>query len=205
MLSWRGRSLAMAGAVVFSALMAAQPAAAQQAKAVTPVIIVIDLQEVVKESTAGKGVLAERDKYLQQYQAEFSKEEQSLRAAEQELSRQRTVLSPEAFAEKRRGFEQQVVELQRRAQERRKGLEESFAKAMNQLNQAVIKISDEIAQEQGANMVMAKQQVFLHDPRMEVTGTAIDRLNRRLPKVDFPPPPGGSAAADKAKKPTAKK
>lgn len=205
---WPGRALAIAGAVLISTMSVAAPAAAQGKGISAPVIIVIDLQEVVKDSTAGKGLLAQRDKYLQQYQSEFAKEEQSLRGAEQELARQRTVLSPEAFAEKRRGFEQQVVELQRKAQESRRSLEEAFGKGMNQLNQALVKVSDEIAQENGATIVLAKNQVFLHDPKMEVTKTAIERLNKRLPSVEFPTPAKASASGDKPKadkKPAAKK
>ncbi len=195
----RSRLLALAGAALVSIAVAGPVQAQDTPQLPAPVIIVIDLQEVVKDSAAGKAILAQRDKYLQQYQAEFGKEEQGLREAEQELARQRTVLSPEAFAEKRRGFEQQVIELQRKAQERRKDLEEAFGKAMSQLNQAVVKVSDEIAQQYGANMVLGKNQVFLHDPKMEVTLAAIKRLDEVLPSVEFPVP-GKAKPAAKAKK-----
>lgn len=198
----RGRVFAVASAALISTLLAAQPAPAQDKGSVpAPAIIVIDLQDVVKQSTAGKGIIAQRDKYLQQYQAEFSKQENALRDAEKELARQRTLVSPEAFAEKRQAFEKKVVEAQRKAQERRRGLEESFGKAMSQLNHTLIKVSDELAQEHGANIVLAKNQVFLHDPRMEFTKAAIERLNQRLPAVEFPEP----TTADKETKKPAKK
>ncbi len=198
----RGRVFALASAAMISTLLLANPAAAQDKGSVpAPVIIVIDLQEVVKQSTAGKAIIAQRDKYLQQYQAEFSKQEDSLRDAEKELTRQRTLVSPEAFADKRQAFEKKVVEAQRKAQERRRGLEQSFGKAMSELNQTLIKVSDELAQESGANIVLAKNQVFLHDSRMEYTKAAIERLNKRLPAVDFPEP--GSVDKD-AKKPAKK-
>ncbi|WP_185961223.1 OmpH family outer membrane protein [Telmatospirillum sp. J64-1] len=167
------------------------PAAAQQAQGGTPpaaVVLVIDLQEIYQKAKAAQGVRAEREKLAQSYQAEFSKEEDALRKAEQDLLKQRSLLSPEAFAEKARAFEQQAGSFQRRVNERREALERSFGTAMNQVQDGLIKVMDEIATQKGANMILFRSQTFLFDPAMDATDLAIERLNATLPSVAFPTP-----------------
>lgn len=195
-----GVRLLVAGAVLAAAAMPlSTPSFAQDAKVPAPVIVVIDVQSILRDSTAAKGVRAQRDKYIQTYQAEFAKDEDGLRQQDQELAKQRSVLSAEAFAEKRRGLEQQIGAFQRKVQSRRRALEQSYGRAMAQVQGALVKVTDELAQENGATMVMFKSQVFLFDPKMDITAPAVERLNQRLTSVEFPEPKEVEAAAPAAK------
>ena len=54
----------------------------------------------------------------------------------------------------------------------------------------------------GANMVMYKSQVFLMDPRMDITKQAIDLLNQRLPSADLPEPKDEPQAQQQQQQPT---
>lgn len=201
MLNWRGRLLAVAGAALVSAAFAAGPVAAQQAKIPAPLIIVVDSQEVVTASAAGKSILAQRDKYAQQFQAEVEKEKKALAESEADLGRQRSVLSPDAFSQKAKELQQRFVESQRRMQERGAALDQSLNKALGQLRQAAGKVVSEVAVEYGANLVLQENMVLKHDPAMNVTKLVIERLDRTLPSVEVPAPATAAApAADKTKK-----
>lgn len=199
---WRGLPLSIAAAALAVGLGSATPAAAAGALP-APMVIVIDYTEVIRDSTAGKAVLAQRDKYVQDFQNEVSRDEQKLRDDEKELARQQSQLSRETFQERYRAFQQKVQNLQKRAQDRRKAIDEAFNKAMTVLQRELVKVVDEIATEQGANLVLLKSQVFLHEPKFEITGTAVERLNKRVPSVEFPAPAGAEPA--KAEKPADKK
>lgn len=205
----------LGGLLLAAVLLASGPASAQEKQKSAPapipsaVIAVIDVQGILRDASAAKDIRVQRDKYAQTYQAEVSKEENALREADQELARQRALLSPEAFVEKRRALEQRLADFQRTVQAKRRALDEAYGAAMDVLYRELISISTEVAQQRGANLVIAKSQIFLHDPAMEVTAAAIERLNRKLPKVKFPEPKvtplasGGSSDASAA--PTSKK
>ncbi|MDH3917889.1 MAG: OmpH family outer membrane protein, partial [Rhodospirillales bacterium] len=75
-------------------------------------IAVIDTQGIYRESEAVMGLQKRIDAQRSTYQEELRKKEESLRTADQELARQRTILSAEAFAQKRRELEEQVATLQ---------------------------------------------------------------------------------------------
>ena len=74
------------------------------------------------------------------YQGEISKEEQRLHEADKEFAKQRSLLTPEAFAEKRQAFEEDVSEVQRLVQQRRRELDRAAEVALNEVKTALIEI-----------------------------------------------------------------
>ena len=76
-------------------LGAGQPVAAQEDDDRTPRIGVVDLQRIMRESVAAQKVRAELEARQAQYREEIGAREDALRAQQQELERQRTILSPE--------------------------------------------------------------------------------------------------------------
>lgn len=177
-----------------SAALAQQAAEETETGIPRPVIGVIDLQRVLREASAARSVRADRERYVTAYQAEAAQAEQDLRAADQDLVRLRADLSPEEFAAKRREFQEEVATTQRNVQVRRRNLERAFGAAMSEVQQATIRIADEVAAENGVNVILYRSQVFLFDNDMDLTETILARLDERLPEVEFPDPATMDAA-----------
>ncbi|CAA7617052.1 OmpH family outer membrane protein [Magnetospirillum sp. SS-4] len=179
----------LAAAALAVATVTAGPALAQKAPAAAPVsIIIVDVQAAQRESLAGKALLAQRDKYQQSFQHEFNTARQQLQAADQELAKQKGGLTQEAYERKAKELEQRVIAFQRRTQVAVRALDKSTELAGAELMNGILGITGEIASEMGANLVLPKQQVVLHEPRMDVTGLVIERLNRRMSTINFPVP-----------------
>ena len=203
-----GLRAATAAIILASALICGAPAFAQKQSPAPVVIIIVDVQAAQRESLAGKALIAQRDKYQQSFQADFNSARQQLQAADQELAKQKGVIPQEAYDKKAKALESQVIAFQRRTQVAVRALEKSTEAAGAELMNAILNITGEIANETGANLVLPKQQVVLHEPRMDVTPTVIERLNRKMPTVNFPvpvvedtsPPVASSAATTSGKK-----
>jgi Skp family chaperone for outer membrane proteins len=153
-----------------------------------PTVGVIDLQRILREADAAQNVRDKREEYVTEYQADAAHVEQELRAADQELARLRNSAAPDAFAAKRSAFQKRVAESQRDVQLRRRKLERAFGKAMSSVQQATIRIADEIAAEKGVNIILYRSQVFLFDNAMDLTEEILGRLDARMPTVEFPDP-----------------
>src|SRR5688500_16951311 len=97
-------ALGFAAIATVLCLLAGQPRSAL-AELPAPVIAVVDVQYILQESVASKNIQKQLDAQRQTYQNEISKQEEKLRAAEQELNQQRSNLSADAFSQKRREFE----------------------------------------------------------------------------------------------------
>lgn len=175
--------------VLAAALWAgAEPARAQRVPPSPVGVIIVDIQQAQRDSLPGKSLAAQRDKYQQKFQDEFNSARLALRHSDEELAKQKGTIPQDVYDQKVKALEKKVVAFQNRTQMAVRALEKSTDAAMAELMNAVLTVTGEIASEMGANLVLPKQQVILHEPRMDVTAQVIERLNSKLPAVHFPPP-----------------
>ena len=66
--------------------------------------VVVDIKKVVDESVAAKGVREQIKVKRDTFQKKITEQEEKLRETDKKLSEQRSLLSPEAFEEKRNEF-----------------------------------------------------------------------------------------------------
>ena len=147
------------------------------------VVAIIDYQKILRDSKAASSIRSQVDARRSSYQDEISKKEQSLRDQDQALVKQRTVLSAEAFAAKRRSFEQDVAQVQKDVQNRRRQLDEVTAIALNSVREAIIQVVSELAESKGFNLVVPSSAVLVFSPKIDVTQDVLVALDQRLPDV----------------------
>ncbi len=164
-------------------LWMADQAAPRAQELAPPVLAIIDVQKVLRESTAVSALSREIEEQKVQYQEELREQERALRDADQELTRQRSILSPEAYAKKRGELEQRVATLQREARNRKRGLDKVFTQGMIKVQAELTRVAKEIAEERGLDLVLSKATVVLVKPKFELTQEAVRRLNDRLPDL----------------------
>lgn len=181
--SFRQSLGAFLGATALAAGLVLSSPGAARAELKPPIIAVVDVQKILQESTASQGVQKAIETQRETYQKEISALEDKLRTAEQELRKQQTVLSADAFAGKRRDFEKQVADVQRTVQARKRALDTAMNESMDQVQKTMVDLITEVAKEQGANVVLARHHVVLVESNLNVTDTVLDRLNKKLPKV----------------------
>ena len=149
-------------------------------------IAIVDYQLIQRKSTAMIDIQTQIETRRLTYQEEISAQEKELRANDQELVRQRTVLSVEAFALKRREFEATVAQVQRQVQDRKRELDEAFQYGMNQVQLVINEIIAELSQQQNFNLVLSRQQIVFAETRLNISQAVILLLNERLPLVQVP-------------------
>jgi len=154
----------------------------------TTIAAVIDYQRILKDAAAAKSIREQIEARRKAYQDEINQEEQRLREADQSFAKQRSLLTPEALAEKRRDFEKEVVDVQRLVQERRRALDRASAIALNEVKKALIDIVTGIAEERGFNVVLAASEVLFFASEIDITGEVLAKLDGQLPEVAVPDP-----------------
>lgn len=151
-------------------------------------IAVLDVGVILRDASAVKDIQEQINKYGTKFEEEIEKQRDEIRNANQELARQRTILSPEAFAEKRRQFEQRVVEVQQLVQQRQRELDTSRNDAMTKVNDAYVNIVSQIATDRKLAMILRKDQTAFTSKALDVTEDILSLLNKQLPKVAVPEP-----------------
>lgn len=182
------RFLSLLPALAICALLAAisAPAGAQQRQPSANEVVrfaVVDVQKILRDSAATRTIRPQIEKLKNEYQAQFKKEEDELRAADQELQRKRALLSPEAFDQERRTFQSHATELQRKVQEARRSLDEVLGGAMAIVQRSIEEVVEQYADEQKIQFILHRPVVMRMDPRFDITDEVLKRLNAKLPSV----------------------
>lgn len=151
-------------------------------------VAVLDVQRILIDALAVKNIREQITKYGTSFEEEIEKERKEIRTANQELARQRTILSPEAFAEKRRKFEQRVVEVQRLVQQRQRELDISRNEAMIVVNKAYTGIVSKIANERNLAVILRKNQTAYAVTSLDITKEVLSRLDKKMPTVKISKP-----------------
>jgi outer membrane protein len=188
------------------AALAAVPADAQEIA--PPVIIIVDVQQILRDSLVAKNVQAEMTRRTDRYTKEVSEQENALRQTQDELERQRTVLSVDAFNAKMHDFQVRYDALDHGVQATRQALQQAFNDAMTKVENAALQIISDIAAERKANLVVTKAAVLFTAPGLDVTQEVIRRLDEKMPDVPLavvqepalaPPSNGTGAVAPPSK------
>ncbi len=194
---------AVAGLLV--AVLAAVPAQAQQTKpAAQPKttaqpqaaatdpgslrIGVLDLEEINQKAAVFKSIRSQMEQYSTSFSAAIKSEDDELRNANKELARQRTILSPEAYAEERRKFEKNVTDFQRLVEKRKQSLNAVHAKAVIEAEGALKKIIADFAKENSIALVMRSDTIVFYNRAMDMTDTILARLDKTMSSVKVPQP-----------------
>jgi len=192
-------------ALLSAAFALAQAAAQTVAPPPAPVIVMVDMQQLVYNSKAGKDIQGQMDKQRQAFSKEVAQQEDELQKARAELERQRTTLPPDQFEAKGRQFQQRLQELDRSVQAKQKAWQAVYSEAMNKVEESALQVVAEIAAEHQANLVIQKAAVIFGKDGFDITADAMQRLDARLPAVAVNQPkpvevakPAAEAARPKA-------
>lgn len=189
--SWGSRwALILAVALV----AVAAPAHAQSALP-APVIVVVDMTQIMREAKAAKAVQAQVEAEMNAYSEAVAKREDDLKRLRDELERQRTVLAPQVFSDKSQEYQQRYTTLDRDVQAKRQAMQQSYSEAMTRIESEALQIIADVAKERKANMVVAKAALLYLADGIDVTAEVTRRLDQKLPTVQVKQPGTGPEAA----------
>lgn len=184
------RAMGRLGCIALLAVLSASPVYAETAvaKLPAPVIAIIDVQRILQESLAAKSAQKQLEAQRAKFQSEIEVEENGLRQAEQDLSKQRSQLAAQAYADREQQLKQRFTTVENHVSARRKVLDQSFTDSMNTVRGALLDVVDKTAHEHGANLVIVKQQALWTDQPLDITDEVLKRLDQKMPKVDVASP-----------------
>lgn len=175
-----------AAALLASASVAVAQTAAPAAPAAAPAagIAFVNAQQIMNDAAASKGVREQLDAKFKAFQADVSKKGEQLQKEAQDLGKQRSVLSKDAFEEKARAYRNKEADAQKEAQAKKAVLDNASGKAIGSIQKAIVDIVTDIAKERNYSSVMLSNAAVYADPKMDISAEVLDRLNKKLPKVD---------------------
>jgi Skp family chaperone for outer membrane proteins len=148
-----------------------------------PKILVIDRNVIIRVSKAGQDIVKQANNYMVSAQKEFRAQGEALQKEGRSLQQQIAILAPDVKAKKVRDFQAKQAAFQRKVEARQGLIQGGVFKARQQMEQALGPILQGIMQERGANLLFDRSSVVLGTVNVDITGTAVQRLDQKLPTV----------------------
>ncbi len=161
-------------------------------------IILVDRNAFFAESSAGQDVARQVQEMKKQIENSLNDKAEKLRIEEEQLMGQQSLLTQEAFEAKAQKLRDSRLALQREADQRGRLLQNGVQKAQYQIWQTASPILDAILKEKQAVLMIDRSSIVKGSVDLDVTATALQRLNQKLPAVKVelvqPQQPQGGAA-----------
>ena len=173
---------AFALASISAGSAAAQTAAINHGAPITGVCI-YDNDEVLARSTAGQSVQAGMQRLLTEVQGELAPYASAIETELNALQQGGQAADPDGA--RRTALQARAQEAQQLEQTRRSELQYTQGMQLQSIGTAAEPIVIALYQERGCSILLNRSAVYSANPAMDITPTAIERLNAALPSLSF--------------------
>lgn len=174
-------ALVAAGLLAAAPAMAAETSAPAAAKSVS--FGIMDMEGVLKKSTAGADILATVDAKRKEYEGLIAKEEAGLKKEKEDIVKQRDKMTEVEFENKRKAFEQKAADAFKKVQERKQTLDYAINTSMVKLREEALKVTAEIARARGLDAVFSDDSVILAETGYDISDEVLKTLNKDVKKI----------------------
>ena len=148
-------------------------------------IAVVDMQRIVGQSLAAVKVREYIENKKEEFGLELKNEEEELKAIQEDLASQRSIMPPDEFAVLEGTFRKRVESLQQMVAERNQLLEEMLSKSVQIIQLEAIKIITDIGKEKGLALTLDTSTVVIAANSINISSSVIKLLNINLPEVNM--------------------
>jgi outer membrane protein len=185
-------ALALAAAASASAQQPAAPAAAPAAPTIVsgpPIagVCVVNLDQVVAESTVGKYIQQRLQQIQQQASAEVKGENDVLNNDARALDAQRATLDQTTFEQRGAAIQVRAQALQRKVQQRERELQATEQRAIGRVLQESTTPVQQAYQQKGCSLLFQQQAILggFFNPAMNITAQVVTALNAKITQFPF--------------------
>ena len=147
---------------------------------------VVDLNEITRKSLMSKDIARQIDSKRRGFRNEIRNEEENLRLDNDELQKQRVLLSPEALQEKYRALQQRQTALQRKVQQRNQEFIRLRSFATREFEKERVKAVMDVTKKHKFTLVIRRREVVVRADFLDITGLVLETLNKRKTKFNIP-------------------
>ncbi len=146
-------------------------------------LAVVNIQQIMKDSTAAQAARQQLQAKQKQFQEEISAKEKELQKEDQELAKQRSLMDQDAFKQKIAAFQQKANGVQKDVREKRQTFTKAYEDAISQLHTRVTGIIADLAKEKGFQLAVPTSQILYADPALDISAEVLSRLNKQMPSL----------------------
>lgn len=147
-------------------------------------IAVLDVEKIVKESTAMRDIQSKISKKQDEYQKDVTKRQKELEAEQKKLESKKNVLAKDALEKEAKEFEKKVDDLKTLVDKKQNILRKASTDSMGKVNEEIKDIIAAIAKEKGYDLIVPAGQTLFYKNEMDISADVLKALNKKITKVN---------------------
>ena len=148
-----------------------------------PGVCIYHHDRLMAQSTAGQSLVAGVQRLQQEVQTELAPYEQFIQTERQALQQGQATIPQDQFQQRAEALDARYREFEGLRQTRTAEMRYTLAYQQQQIGQAVDPILGALYTERGCGILLSADGVLRANPQMDLTETAIQRLNAALPSL----------------------
>jgi outer membrane protein len=148
------------------------------------IIVFVDMDKIIATSNAGKKIQNSMDKFAKKENQKFDSIESNLKKKEQEILKQKNIISKEELDKKVKSFQTELSKLRKEKIEFNRNIikrnQESTNKIVNEIN----KILTEYASNNSVSLIIQKKNIIIGKTELDITPQILKEFNSKVKSID---------------------
>ena len=144
-------------------------------------IAVVDMQQVLTQSIAGKAIKKDLDQIAKEVQSKLAIKKKNLEKERQDLAKQASLLSQSALEEREESVIKKEREFARLVKDKKDEINSKRAAAIARVVREINKVIEQVASEEGIDFVLERDpRIVVHaSNELDISEKVLDKLNKR--------------------------
>jgi len=143
-------------------------------------IVYLDLDNVVTNTKAGKSILSKLEKSKKSALLEFEKKEKDLKKIEEEIKRQKNVISEDEFKKRLIEFRKEISKFQKDKQKVVNEFNQKKQVEFGEFFKKITPIIEKYVSEKKIDIVLDKKNVFVASKKKDITQEIINIIDSKI-------------------------
>ena len=147
-------------------------------------IVFVDMDKIIATSNAGKKIQDSLDKFANKENQKFDKTESELKKKEQEILKQKNIISKEELDKKVKSFQEELTKLRNDKVNFNRSIIKKNKEATNKMVNAINKILTKYAADNSVSLIIQKKNIIIGKSDMDITTQILKEFNNQVKSVN---------------------
>jgi outer membrane protein len=147
-------------------------------------IVFVDMDKIIATSNAGKKVQNSMDKFAKKENQKFDSIESNLKKKEQEILKQKNIISKEELDKKVKSFQTELSKLRKEKIEFNRNIIKRNQEATNKMVNEINKILTQYASNNSVSLIIQKKNIIIGKTELDITPQILKEFNSKVKSID---------------------
>jgi outer membrane protein len=147
-------------------------------------IVFVDMDKIIASSNAGKKIQSSLDKFAKKENQKFDNIESNLKKEEQEILKQKNIISKEELDKKIKSFQIELSKLRKDKVDFNRSIIKKNQESTNKIVNEINKVLTQYASDNSVSLIIQKKNIIIGKSELDITAQILKEFNNKVKSID---------------------